>query len=305
MKLFTRIAAIRRSTVACAAAALLIATSAVAALGAGTTGSVTGTVNDTVKHQALAGVKVTIVAPTGQYGTTTDAKGFFALSGVIPDTYIVSFELTGYEPIAVKGVSVFSGQSIDGSTPMTKSLSTIGRVTAHSIGGAYQPGLTQDTYTITSSQIDTAVGDPYNLSQTQLLQSLPGVSIDSSGYPVLRGGRENDQGFQFDGIDFTDPFTNSFINTLVLQRPGEVQLTPGAGNATEGNTGTGTINILPKRGSYPGFGSLDLEAQPRPFDHQLGFEYGIATSNGRLSDYMSYVGTRSFSQYGANGTPAS
>jgi len=278
--------------------------SPVTALAAAETGSVAGTITDAATKLPLPDVKITLAAPTGQYTTTTDRKGFFVLNGLQPDTYTISFESPGFDSVVEKGVTVYSNQSLDLSSTLAKSLSTIARVRSRSVGGAFQPSLSQDTYTVASSQVDTALGDPYSQSQIAVLESLPGVSLDDFGFPVLRGGRENDEGFQYDGIDFTDPFTNQFINSLALNRPGEIQLTPGAGNATEGNTGTGTINILPKRGTYPGFGSFDIEAQAFPYDHQLGFEYGVASQNGRFSDYFSYIGQRNYNQLGGYGVPA-
>ena len=83
--------------------------------------------------------------------------------------------------------------------------------------------------------------------------AVPGASLDSSGYPTIRGGRENEQGFQFEGIPYTDAFTNQFVVTLATPAFGllSVQLTPGAGSAAFGNNGTGSLNLISRKGSYP------------------------------------------------------
>ncbi len=272
---------------------------------AGTTGTISGTVTDSKTSAPLPGVRVTAVSPTGQYASRTDAKGFFSFTGVAPDTYTVSYELTGYQPVSLTGVNVFADQVANASTPLLKSLRTIGSVVARSPGGAYQPTQTQDTYTVTSQQITTQLGKADATSETNLLVSLPGASLDSSGYPVLRGGRENEEGFQFEGIDYTDAFTSQFINTLAINPGvGELQLIPGAGDASVGNAGTGVINLIAKRGTRPATGSIDLEAVAQPFTHQLGLEYGFATPNNRLSEYITFLGNRSDYQYGARGTVA-
>jgi len=270
---------------------------------AGTTGTISGTITDT-KSAALAGVTVTAVAPTGRYSVKTDQKGFYSFTGVQPDTYTVSFELAGYQGASVTGVSVYADQNATVSNRLDKSLTTIGRVSARSAGGAYQPNQPTDTYTVTSAQISNTLGSKGNTDESQLLASLPGASFDSSGYPVLRGGRENEEGFQFEGIDYTEPFTHQFVNALSLNGVQSLQLTPGAGDASNGNSGTGVINLIAKRGTYPGFGSIYGEAGTGEYFHQLQLEYGIASANGRLSNYISYQGSREGRQYGPRGQPA-
>ena len=273
---------------------------------AGTTGTISGTVTATTTNQGLSGVKVSAVSPTGHYSSTSDNKGFFSMTGVQPDTYTVSLELAGYQPVSITGVNVFPDQVADltSSATLSKSLVTIGRVTSRSAGNTFQPNQTSDAYTISSSAIATNLGKSYNTGESTLLVTLPGASLDRSGYPVIRGGRENEESFQYEGIPYTDAFTNQFINSLAFNSGvAQAQLTPGAGDASTTSAGTGTINLISKRGSRPAFGSLDLELLNWPFAHQAGFEYGWASPDGRFSSYTAYVGSTSAqggSTYGAH-----
>ncbi len=292
----------RISIVALLAAALTFAP--VGTLRAGTTGTISGTVTESATHVGLSGVTVAAISPSASYTTHTDAKGFFAMAGVAPDTYTISFELHGYQAQTIVGVNVFADQSAVAGVALDKSLVTIGRVTARSAGGAFQPTQTQDTYTVTASQIQTDLGKSYSLSETALLGTLPGVTLDVNGYPVLRGGRENEEGFEFEGIDYTDAFTHQFVNSLALNNPGSLQFTPGSGDASSGNNGTGSINLLSKRGTYPAFGSADLEMVAEQYGHRFGFEYGFATPNGRISNYITFTGSNDYLTFGARGAPA-
>jgi len=287
-------------SVALATATLFALTAGLAR--AGTTGNITGNVFDALTKAPVAGVAVQVASPIGSYRTVTTAKGFFAVTGVSPDTYTVSFEAAGYEATTVAGITVFADQTQTLTQYLTKSLKTIGRVSARSAGGAFQPSQATNTYTVTSSQITTILGKDFNQSETSLIVALPGASLDSSGYPVLRGGRENEEGFQFEGIDYTDAFTSQFINSLAINGAAQLQLIPGSGDASNGNTGTGIINIISKRGQYPAFGDVDLESQAYPYLHQLGLDYGIATPNGRFSDFVSFIGQRSDTTYGPPNT---
>ncbi len=272
---------------------------------AGTTGSLSGTITAGDTKAPLVGARITAVAPTGRYTTRTDQRGFFSFTGVTPDTYTVSVEASGYDTSVISGITVSADQQQTVTQALAKSLTRIGgtRTSQRSQGTAFQPAQTTDTYTITSNQIDTVLGKKFNTDEASLLASLPGVTFDSSGYPTLRGGRVTEEGFQFEGIDYTDAFLSQFVNTLALAGTGSLQLTPGAGDASSGNTGTGIINLIAKRGTYPAFGSLDLEAGGNGFSHQLGFEFGTATPNGRFSNYMTFIGQRSSPQYGYSGVP--
>ena len=103
---------------------------------ASTVGTISGTVTDSKTLAGLPGVKVSAVAPTARYETVTNNKGFFAFTGVEPDTYTVSFELSGYQPYTATGVNVFADQVSNLTLKLERSLVTIGRVTARSQTGA-------------------------------------------------------------------------------------------------------------------------------------------------------------------------
>ena len=268
---------------------------------ASTAGGISGTVTAAQGGLGLSGVKVAAVSPSSRYGSTTDGKGFFSLQGMETDTYTLSFELAGYQPQSITGVNVFADQNVNISPQLAKSLITIGRVTARSVGGAFQPQSTSDTYTVTNSQIANQLGKTDSVSETNLIFTLPGSTRDSSGYPVIRGGRENEEGFQYEGIPYTDAFTNQFINSLGLN-PGvfSLQLTPGAGDASSQSQGTGTLNLISKRGTRPAFGSLDFEALLYPMSHQFATEYGFASPDGRWSNYVAFQGNTTNAFYQAH-----
>lgn len=303
MHVFTHLKTAKRSRLAIGV--FLVATlffNAVGTVFAGTTGSIQGTVTAEKTQTPLPGVRVSASAPTGSYKATTDARGFFSIAGVVPDTYTLSFELPGYQPQSQAGVSVFPDNTAKADQQLNKSLVTIGRVTARSAGGAFQPTQTTDSYTVTQQQIITAQGKDFNNNEVTLIASQPGASLDASGYPVIRGGRENEEGIQFEGIDYVDAYTNQFTNSLVTNGVSALQVIPGAGNASTGNAGTGTLNLIAKRGTYPAFGTLALEAGSQTYWHDVATEYGFATPNGRISNYFSYLGQRQGELYGNHNT---
>ena len=269
---------------------------------AGTTGNISGTITVAGTGAPAANVAVTAVSPSGRATAKTDAKGFFSITGLATDTYTVSLQGPGFEPVAVQGVNVFPDQTVSLQQSLSKSLTTIGRVTSRPISSAYQPTQTTDTYTVNTTQIKNNLGKSNATSESNLVASLPGASFDSSGYPVLRGGRENEEGFQFEGISYTDAFTTQFTNSLRLNGVSSLQVTPGSGDASSGNSGTGTINLTAKIGSRPPFGSIDLETNVYPYFHQFATDYGFATPDGKLSEYISLTSSREDRVFGARGS---
>ena len=102
---------------------------------------------------------------------------------------------------------------------------------------------------------------------------------DSSGYPVIHGGREYEEDFEFEGIPYVDAYSNQFTNSLAIPTGGVqlLQLTTGAGDASQPGGGTGAFNVVAKRGTYPGYAQVAARrrwprfrppAQPR---RQLGY----------------------------------
>jgi hypothetical protein len=266
-----------------------------------TTGTIQGTITASQGNTKLAGVQVTATAASGRYTATTDPNGFFTMSGVTPDTYNITFSRTGYETFTLTGVTVVQGQIANASTALNQSLQRIGRTQSRSTAGAFQPTQTVDQYNVNTQQITTTLGKQGGNSESNLLASIPGASFDSSGYPVLRGGREYEEGFQYEGIDYTDAFTHQFVNSLILNGAANFQVQPGAGDASIGNAGTGAINVVAKRGTSPAFGQLEANTRFGRFSHELRGEYGWATPNGRYSDYASLDFARDAFHYGTSG----
>ena len=266
------------------------------------TGTIQGTVTSSQGNTKLAGVQVSAVAPSGRYAATTDQNGFFTINGVTPDTYTLTFSRTGYAEFALQGITVVQGGVANATTALNPSnLTNIGRTQARNTGGAFQPSQTTDQYNVNTQQINTTLGKSGGNNEANLLASIPGASFDATGYPVLRGGREYEEGFQFEGIDYTDAFTHQFVNSLILNGAGNFQVQPGAGDASIGNAGTGAINVIAKRGTSPAFGQLEGATYFGRFGHELRGEYGWATPNGRFSDYASLYFQRDAYHYGGSG----
>jgi hypothetical protein len=272
-------------------------------------GQITGTVTDATTKAPLGGVHVVANSSSGTYRATTDAHGRFTIVGVVPDTYTVGFDAPGYLHGAYPGVTVLADSAQHIEMTLSKGIRTIASVHSRAASSAFQPGQTEDSYALNSSAIEQVQGHAFNQDEQSLLKSLPSVTIDRTGTVDIRGGLSYQTAYQYEGIDYTEPnknLQNSFANVSnfnLLNGIGQVQIVPGGGDATHGDTGTGLVSIRAKRGTYPSFSSFDFEVDTYPFYNQLAGEYGTATKDGRFSEYIAYTGIGQRFQYGSIATP--
>jgi outer membrane receptor protein involved in Fe transport len=264
----------------------------------GSIGNVSGSVIDGTTKAPIAGAKVTLASPTGIYKATTDSNGHFSVDGLTVDTYSLSIQAQGYDGTSQSGINVAGDQTLDFGKISLLKLRTIVTVRSRSTSGAFQPGQTTDSYTIGAARQEEVLGKSDNTSENQLLLSVPGTSTTDSGRVTIRGGLANEVGYQLDGVPFTEPFLSQNGSAGTLNGLGSLQVVEGAGDATQGNIGSGVVNVIPKRGTYPGTGVVDFEIGTPNFDHQFGFSYGIASASGNISNYFSYIGNRGVPYYG-------
>ena len=272
-------------------------------------GNLSGVVTDAQSHAPVPGATVVAQSGSGRYQATTDARGRYSILQMNVDTYTLTVTAHGYDTTSLPGVIVFGDESDVQNVSMSKGLKTIATVTSTAANGAFQPTQTIDSYTVSGQRVQQVLGNPYSTNESDLLQSAPGViqTFDPSmGFGIsIRGSLGVELGYQYDGVPFSAPFYNEngsqgFLNGINGGSGGAIQIVSGAGDATQGNVGGGVINTVVPRGTYPGSGVLDLEAGGPFFNHNLNFNYGVATPDGRFSDYVSFS-ANSYVPTGFNG----
>ena len=235
---------------------------------AGTVGSINGRVTDDA-GKPIADVHVSAVAPSYSIKTTTGSNGFYDFTGLPPDTYTLTYAEEGYLTQTVSGITVNQDQTYVQNMVLPQEVKTIGRIPVRGSTSLVQPTQTVNQYQVNEQTIQAIEGTPQDISETALLNALPGVTTDSGGYPIIRGGAENDEGFELEGIDATEPVTGQFINSLALNGVSRLQLSTGGYDVSEGNTNSGVVNVVAKRGTYPGEGEASSRVGWPPFDHRF------------------------------------
>jgi len=264
---------------------------------AGTTGSLSGKV--LAGSAPVASAKVTATSPSQTVSTTTDSSGNFSFASLAPDTYTVSVEKQGYEPVAQAGVSVFADQSQTLTIAARKALQEIGRVTARASTDLVKPGTTADVYSVNALQQSkfSGLGGGGGLNNAySAIASVPGayVPTNQSGYFQtihIRGGDYDQVGYEVDGVPVNRSFDNYPSGTASSLGQQELQVYTGAAPANaEGQGLSGFINQVIRTGTYPGFASTDIGIGGPAFYHKANFEFGGATPNRNFSYYVGVGG---------------
>jgi hypothetical protein len=273
----------------------------------GLTGSLSGTILETGTQTAISGADIAAVSPSSRYTARTDAHGFFQINGMQVDTYLVTVKAAGHDTLSINGVTIQGDVPTDLQTvTLAKTLTQIGRTSARSQSSVYQPAQSTDSVTVAGARVTEALGKTASIDEQKLALSIPGVQLTKALRLTIRGGQSNEVGYQFDGVNFTEPFLSTNANTNRFNGLGSLQVVAGAGAASPGPLGGGGGDVVIKRGQRPPFGYLDLEAGAPNYFHQFAGEYGWSTPNGRLSNYTA-VNTERFASYTANpayGIPA-
>ncbi|MGZ3561504.1 MAG: TonB-dependent receptor domain-containing protein [Vulcanimicrobiaceae bacterium] len=269
---------------------------------AGTTGALSGTVVSTENNAPLANAKVTASSPSGTTSVNTDASGHFSFLSLNPDTYSVSVDKDGYQPLSQPGVSVFADQTQTLTLHMEPALKTIARTTSRAAGALLKPGTTADVYSVdatTASKVN-ALGGGGSLDQAySAVASVPGayVPTGSAGWNqtiLIRGGDYSQVGYEYDGVPVNRSFDNYPAHTASALGQQELEVYSGSSPANAESTGlAGFINQVIRTGTYPGFGNGDVGIGTPTFYHKATAEAGGASPN-RLFSY--YVGIGGYNQ---------
>ncbi len=259
----------------------------------GQTGNINGSLIDGTTQAVIAGARVTVSSPSNSASTTTDSHGFFGFIGLPVDTYNISISAPGYDVFNLGGVTVQGDQTVNvGSITIRKALQQIGRTQARSPSSVFQRNQTVDQYTVTGDAILQTTGKAGSTNENDLVLAVPGVTLTNAGNLTIRGGLRTEVGYQLDGINFTEPFFSQNGGLGRFVGLGTLQVVEGSGDATQANIGSGVVNLIPKRGTYPATALISLEDGGPNYNHQTSIEYGWATPDNRFSDYVAYNGQR-------------
>ena len=220
-----------------AAVATLALCLAATQVGAGTTGTLSGVVQDG-KKQPLAGVNVTL--PELRLGGVTDASGRYTIFNVPAGTYTVKMALLGYAATIFNGVAVSADRTTALDATLTEAAVPMQEVVVTAERPIVELGLTSNVATITRSQIAKLP-----VQELQDVVNLQAGVVDGH----FRGGRKGEVQFQVDGVTVNNPYDNTSTVRLDRSILEEVQVISGTFDAEYGQAMSGVVNAVLRRGT--------------------------------------------------------
>lgn len=269
------------------------------AFAASTTGTITGTIVDAATGAPITDATVSAVSPSGSQASTTNAKGFYVLQNLLPDTYTVSVTAKGFQSESFPGITVIQDLTVTQNVHLTTALKTIANVEARSSGSLVKPDVTSDSYTVTGAQLNAlSLGNDTHKTLYQYVATIPGIT--GSGFPAqprVHGGSAADISYEFDGIPINDQMSGLFTTNLSNVGIGSILVSTGGLNASQSASGIGIINTVVKAGTYPGFADFTYAATPQYRNIYETAEYGGATPNQKFSWFFSLDNTNALNEY--------
>jgi len=260
-----------------------------------TTGSATGTITDP-SNAVVAGATVTVtsIATGAERTAVTNSSGVFDFQALLPGTYSVTVEASGFKKAVVREVvvSVASIAQVNISLEIGLANETVTVTTAQEVINVTSPSLTNVINT--RQVVDLPLGGR-NPVQLAALQAGIAVVGDNTRGASVGGLRQTAVNLTQDGINAMDNFvkTSSFfaISAPSLNSTAEFSITTGTVGADAGR-GAAQVNLVTKGGSneFHGNGFLQLinesynantffnnfNGTPRPIlrQHFFGFDIG-------------------------------
>jgi hypothetical protein len=239
-----------------------------------TKGGISGRVTDS-SGAAIANAKLTITGPTGDRTVTANSEGEFDLQNLIPGTYKVKVEQTGFKSLNVPGVEVYVGKT--SALKLALEPGAITEVIEVTAGAA----AVDTTSTAIGSNLNNQLYEnlPLQRTVTSLFYLTPGVNDSLGGgasNPSISGGSALDNLYVADGVNITDAsfgglgvFTRVYgtlgvgINTSFIK---EVQVKTGGFEPQYGQAQGGIVNIITKSGTNQYHGAFYGFIRPDAFE---------------------------------------
>jgi hypothetical protein len=211
------------------------------------TGRVRGVVTNGSSGQTLEAVQVEATGPAligGALTTMTDAKGRFELQSLPPGDYQLSFSYPGTVP-AVRKVVIRQGEALRLNVPYALTAEAVDTV---SVVGGRQLTRPDSAQTGSVKEVDNMNKLPTGRSYQSIAQQVPGVTTGNNGNPTIKGGLYSQNRYLIDGVDVTDPVTNTFAQNLTFDSTQSVDIITGGMDA-EYNALGGIVNVITRGGS--------------------------------------------------------
>ena len=239
------------------------------------TGKISGTVFDP-DGVPLAGVTVTITAPEmmGTRKIQTSESGGFLFFGLPPGKYLIDIAQPGFLPFKQERVRVSIGSAV--TLDILLELPTAEETV---VVTARRPVVDKEKTSLGGNYDDEFLESvPISRQYQSVAQLAPGVVGGAN--PNVHGGSMYSNQYLIDGVNTTDPVTNTFAANFNFDAIKEVQVLTGGLDAEYGQATGGIINLVTKSGGNEFHLDTSFYARPETFRLKDEFEKeGAPTSD--------------------------
>ena len=222
-----------------------------------TTGTITGRLLD-AQGLAVPGVTITVTGPQGARTTVTDAEGRYTMPFLVPGTYNVKAEITGFKTVEQRDVQVQLGRTAD----VSATLQIAGAAEAISVTGSASLIDPESTTIGANIQSEVLQQIPIGRRFSDTLYLAPGVSSSGTAgvaNPSVSGASGLENSYIVDGVNITNTgygalgsysiTFGSLGNGTPYDFMQEVQVKTGGYEAEFGQSTGGVVNVVTKSGS--------------------------------------------------------
>ena len=221
------------------------------------TGNLVGVVKEASTNKPIAGARLVVHTPQGDFTTTTNAQGAFRLVGLIPGNVSLSVSADGY-----MGGNLSTHVALDNTnvTDFVLKPSTEANATVVVVGSANNIDTTdaKDGKNFTLSAINAL--PILNRTVGNIAALSPGISRDNNGL-TIRGAQNTQVLYLVDGADVSDPVTGGNSAQLNEDMLSEVQVQSGGISAEYGRFTGGVVQAVTKSGGNEFSGIVRLTAE--------------------------------------------
>jgi len=209
-------------------------------------GSVTGVVLDD-QQQPLPGVNVTLSGPymQGTRVAVTDQAGRFRFVPVPPGSdYVLRFELSGFNTLEQSGIVVNVGKETEVQAQMALSQF------AETITVSAERIVVDTTKSTMETAVEWKLLDAGTTTRhyNTIWYMIPGVPNAGQNNPSVHGAGGDDNAILIDGVDTTDPRTQTWGTQINWDTIQEAQVQTGGYQAEFGRAVGGIMNLITKSG---------------------------------------------------------
>ncbi len=204
----------------------------------GTSGILEGKVKDKSTKENLVSVTIQIVGTN--FGSITNADGYYQIYNIRSGIYDVKFSLIGYKTVIMKNVSIYADLHSRLDVTMDQSSVELGAIEIFS-----QKPLIQKDQPSTSFSIGEIKLEKLPVTSFQEVISLqPGVTLEGN----VRGGKTNEVMYLVDGLPVQDYMGGGVGMEIPKSSISGMTIYTGGFDAEYGNAMSGIVNVITKGG---------------------------------------------------------